>query len=81
MLEIKANSVQSKENTVLVHTSNFYLTLKYEYNMHRFDAIRESDVLSEYNADLSRNIFDYNLIIIPIQKEQNWSLAVRLLNL
>ena len=81
MLEIKANSIQAKENTVLVHTNNFYLTLKYEYNMNRFDAIRQPDVLSEYNSDLARNIFDYNLIIIPIQKEQRWSLAVRKLNL
>ena len=75
MLELKSNSSQS-DFKVLVYPISFYIDLKYEYELKP----ESSGITIVKDASGKKNIFDYNLVLIPIQKFDNWSLVVRILN-
>ncbi len=83
MLEKKVNlnSSVDADFKVLVYSVNFYPNLKYKYELNKMNL--KSTVEQGKSNSIEKNIFDYNLVLIPIQKSNNWSLVVSetLLNL
>ena len=73
MLELKANSNQV-DFKVLVYPVNFYLNLKHEYENQ--SACQMQGPITNQRLNNRERIFDYSLVLIPIQKCDNWSLAV-----
>lgn len=72
MLEVKANLNQA-DFKVLVYPVSFYLNLKQEYENQAMDPASSSQTCTETREE---RIFDYSLVLIPIQKCDSWNLAV-----
>lgn len=73
MLELKPN-LNPSDFRVLVYSVQFYKNLKYECDLKKnISTVKEPIAPS---LDAAKNIFDYNLVLIPIQKGDKWSLAV-----
>lgn len=73
MLELKSNLTVS-DFRVLVYSVSFYKNLKYESDLKKNISVTNEQMAP--NLDATKNIFDYNLVLIPIQKRDKWSLAV-----
>ncbi len=59
---------------VLVYSVGFYPDLKYEYELKKLNVAGPEEQRS--CSSIEKNIFGYNLVLIPIQKCNNWTLAV-----
>jgi hypothetical protein len=69
MIEYKANN-DNLTFYLYVYPIDFYASLKYGYGS------KISDGSNGLITQMSVNLFDYKLVIVPIQKSEHWSLAM-----
>ncbi len=68
---MELNENAEEPNQIFVFQVSFYPTLKYGF-------VRELQSLEVYSSNLANsiNIFDFNMVFIPIQKTDHWALVV-----
>ena len=67
LIEYKAANRESFN--LFIYPIDFYASLKYGYG--------SNALINDTMTNLSVNLFDYKLVVIPIQKsDQHWSLAI-----